>query len=128
MHKILHVDDEKDIRSIAKLSLQSIGGFEVTSCESGREALGCLEAVSPDCILLDVMMPDLDGPATLLELRRRQDTVDIPVIFMTAETDAREVERLIELGAIGVIAKPFNPMQLSEEIKRVWTDWKSGTA
>ncbi|WP_420404810.1 response regulator [Nisaea sp.] len=126
MKKILHVDDEKDIRAVAKLALQSVGGFELTSCASGQEALDCVADTAPDLILLDVMMPDMDGPSTFLELRKREDAAGIPVIFMTAKTREDEVGHLLQLGAIGVIAKPFNPMKLSEDVRMVWSDWKSG--
>lgn len=123
MNKILHVDDEQDIRSIAKLSLQSIGGFEVTSCNSGDDAFTCLEAFTPDLILLDVVMPEMDGPAVLQRLKGQADSTEIPVIFMTAENHPDEVERLKKLGAIGVIAKPFDPRKLSDEVKRIWSTW-----
>lgn len=124
MKKILHVDDEKDIRAVAKLALESLGGFEVVSCGSGREALDRVAEVAPDLIVLDVMMPEKDGPATLRDLRQHDAAAQTPVIFMTAKTQQDEVQTLLDLGAIGVIAKPFDPMQLSEEIKRVWNAWK----
>lgn len=126
MKKILHVDDEKDIRAIAKLALQSVGGFELTSCASGQEALDCVAETAPDLIMLDVMMPGMDGPSTFLELRKRVDASGIPVIFMTAKTQQHEVRNLLDLGAIGVIAKPFNPMKLSEEVRRLWSAWQEG--
>jgi len=128
MKKILHVDDEKDMRAVAKLALESVGGFELTSCASGPEALDHVAQAAPDLIMLDVMMPDMDGPSTLLELRKREASAEIPVIFMTAATQAEEIDRLMQLGAIGVIAKPFNPMKLSEEVKTVWSRWKAAAA
>ncbi|WP_193180225.1 response regulator [Nisaea sediminum] len=128
MKKILHVDDEKDIRAVAKLALQSVGGFELTSCASGQEALDCVAETAPDLIMLDVMMPGMDGPSTLIELRKREDVSGVPVIFMTAKTQQDEIRSLLELGAIGVIAKPFNPMKLSEEVLKVWSAWKESEA
>lgn len=128
MKKILHVDDEKDIRAVAKLALQSVGGFELTSCASGQEALDSVAQAVPDLIMLDVMMPGMDGPSTLLELRKRKETAGVPVIFMTAATQADEVRGLMDLGAIGVIAKPFDPRKLSEDVMKVWSAWKDSAA
>ena len=122
MIKILHVDDEADIRSVTKLALESIGGFNVVSCASGREALESVVEVVPDLIVMDVMMPELDGPATLSELQKIPVAQSIPVIFMTAKTMQEEIDKLIGFGAIGVIAKPFNPMQLSKDVERIWNE------
>ena len=122
MIKILHVDDEADIRSVTKLALESIGGFNVVSCASGREALESVVEVAPDLIVMDVMMPELDGPATLSELQKIPVAQSIPVIFMTAKTMQEEIDKLIGFGAIGVIAKPFNPMQLSKDVERIWNE------
>ena len=93
MIKILHVDDEADIRSVTKLALESIGGFNVVSCASGREALESVVEVVPDLIVMDVMMPELDGPATLSELQKIPVAQSIPVIFMTAKTMQEEIEK-----------------------------------
>jgi CheY-like chemotaxis protein len=124
MKKILHVDDEKDIRAVAKLALQSVGGFDLTSCASGQEALDCVAEIAPDLIMLDVMMPGMDGPSTLIELRKREDVAEVPIVFMTAKTQQDEIRSLLDIGAIGVIAKPFDPMKLSEEVRKVWSTLK----
>jgi len=111
--RILHVDDEPDIREIVDLSLGLNPDFEVKTCGSGAEAIAAAAAWAPLVILLDVMMPGMDGPTTLLQLRKNPQTSDIPVLFMTARTQTREVEEIISLGAQGVISKPFDPMTLA---------------
>jgi len=110
--RILHVDDEPDIREVVELSLALNPDFEIRSCGSATEALAIAAEWSPFIILLDVMMPGMDGPTTLAQLRKNPRTADIPVLFMTARAQAREVERFISLGAHGVISKPFDPMTL----------------
>ena len=126
MIKILHVDDEADIRAITKLALESIGGFNVTSCASGTEAIAAVADVAPELIVMDVMMPEMDGPTTFRALQDIPDANRIPVIFMTAKTQKDEIESLMALGAIGVIAKPFDPVQLSKEVERIWSARTSG--
>ncbi len=110
--RILHVDDEPDIREIVGLSLSLNPDFQLRACGSGADAITAAAAWSPLLILLDVMMPGMDGPTTLSHLRKNPDTSDIPVLFMTARAQAREVEQFISLGAQGVISKPFDPMTL----------------
>jgi CheY-like chemotaxis protein len=114
--RILHVDDEPDIREIVGLSLGLNPEFQVRACESGAEAIGAATEWSPELILLDVMMPHMDGPTTLSQLRKDPRTSAIPVFFMTARAQAREIEQFIALGAQGVISKPFEPMTLAEEV------------
>ena len=117
MIRILHVDDETDIREVVELSLGLDPDFTVRSCGSGKDALAVAAEWQPDFILLDVMMPVMDGPATLIELRENARTADIPVIFMTARAQAREVDRFRSLGAVGVIPKPFDPMTLAASVR-----------
>jgi two-component system, OmpR family, response regulator len=116
MNKILHIEDEVDIQEVARIALEDVGGFSVTVVGSGREGLAAARRSRPDVILLDVMMPGMDGPTTLQELRRAPSTASIPVIFMTAKAQAHEIERYLALGALGVITKPFDPMTLAEEV------------
>jgi CheY-like chemotaxis protein len=111
--RILHVDDEPDIREVVDMSLSLSPDFEVRACGSGVEAVAVAVEWSPRIILLDVMMPGMDGPTTLQQLRKNSQTSEIPVIFMTARAQAREVEHFIALGAQGVISKPFDPMALA---------------
>jgi CheY-like chemotaxis protein len=116
--RILHVDDEQDIREVTEISLGLDPDFAVKSCGSGMEAIAVAAEWQPDLILLDVMMPVMDGPATFAQLRQNAETAGIPVIFMTARAQAREVDRFRSLGAIGVIAKPFDPMTLAALVRR----------
>jgi CheY-like chemotaxis protein len=117
---ILYVEDEPDIRTVAKMALEAVGGFTVRACSSGQEAVDASPAAGADLILLDVMMPGLDGPSTLKALRELPATAATPVIFMTAKVQPVEVAHYKSLGALDVIAKPFDPMQISAEIRRIW--------
>lgn len=119
IHRVLLVDDEPDIRRIGQLSLERVGGWQVVLAGSSAEALAAAGRERPDVILLDVMMPVADGPTTLARLREQADTAEIPVIFMTAKVQQHEVQRLLGLGAVGVIPKPFDPMTLPDEVRRV---------
>src|SRR5712692_6585134 len=116
-HRILHVDDEPDIREIVELSLGLDPGFTVRSCASGDDALATAVDWPPDLILCDVVMPVMDGPTTLARLRECPQTINIPVVFMTARAQARELEHFRSLGATGVIAKPFDPMKLANSVR-----------
>ena len=116
--KVLYVDDEPDIREIATLALELDSEIEARSAPSGSAALQSATEWRPDAILLDVMMPDMDGPATLSRLRERETTRDIPVIFVTARAQSKEIAQLRSLGAIDVITKPFDPMELAAEVRR----------
>jgi two-component system OmpR family response regulator len=115
--RVLHVDDEPDIREVVELSLGLDPDLTVRSCGSGGDALAAAAAWSPDLILLDVMMPLMDGPTTLTHLRQSPKTADIPVVFMTARAQPRELEHFVSLGAEGVIAKPFDPMTLAAAVR-----------
>ena len=114
--RILIVDDEDDIREVAQVSLELVGQYEVLTAASGREGLLRARDQRPDAILLDVMMPDLDGPATLAELQADPATRDIPVLFLTAKAQAVERTRLAQLGAAGILTKPFDPLTLPQEV------------
>ncbi|WP_298626200.1 response regulator [uncultured Legionella sp.] len=123
LKNILYAEDEADIRAIAQIALEDIGSFSVRFCVNGREALEALRDYSPDLILLDVMMPEMDGPTALNELRKIEACAKIPAMFMTAKIQANEVAEYKALGAIDVIAKPFDPMTLAETIKQVWLEY-----
>ncbi|HEX3096924.1 MAG TPA: response regulator [Usitatibacter sp.] len=118
--RILLVDDEAEIRIIARMALEMVGGFEVRDFGSAEEALAAAAEVRPDLLLLDVMMPGMDGLQALARLRRIPATVGTPAIFMTAKVQPAEVAAYEALGAIGVIAKPFSPMALPDEVRRLW--------
>ena len=117
MIRILHVDDEPDIREVVEISLSLDPGFTTRSCGSGEEALVVAIDWQPDIILCDVMMPVMDGPATLMRLRENALTADIPVVFMTARAQTRELDGFRSLGAFGVIPKPFDPMTLAASVR-----------
>lgn len=117
---ILLVEDDDDIQEIAKLSLESIGGFKLEVCSSGSEAITKLKTIKPQLILLDVMMPEMDGPTVLKKLQNDAATADIPVIFLTASTRTHEVDAYKKLGAEDVISKPFDPTTLPEALLRIW--------
>jgi two-component system OmpR family response regulator len=116
--RILHVDDEPDIRDVVEMSLGLDPEFTIKSCSSGADALATSHDWPPDVILLDVMMPEMDGPTTLKRLRERPNTSLTPVVFMTARAQAREIESFVSLGAAGVIPKPFDPMTLASAVRR----------
>jgi two-component system OmpR family response regulator len=120
--RILMVEDEPDIQAIAKFALEAVGGFTVTVCSSGSEALASGPAFEPDLVLLDVMMPGLDGPGTLQAMRQTPDLAGVPVVFMTAKVQLQEIETLRSLGALDVIAKPFDPLTLPSTIRHIWTE------
>jgi len=120
--RVLLVDDEPDIREIARLSLENVGGWQVTTAASGVEALALTRESRFDAVLLDVMMPDLDGPATLARLREEGLIEGVPVIFLTAKVQAADRRQLDALGAAGTIGKPFDPMRLSDEVARVLSE------
>ena len=120
LKRILYVEDEPDIQAVAKLALENIGGYTVEVCSSGSEALAKAPEFAPDLILLDVMMPEMDGIGTYKALREIAETATTPVVFMTAKVQKHEIEGYKELGAVNVITKPFDPMTLSETIKAIW--------
>lgn len=117
---ILCVDDEADILEIAKMALETVGGYQVSTCQSGKEAIARVAQIKADIILLDVMMPGLDGPTTYSKLRAIASLKHVPVVFMTAKVQPKEVAAYIGLGSAGVILKPFDPMQLPGEVEELW--------
>lgn len=120
LERILCVEDEEDIRKVQLIALESLGGFKVLACASGAEAIQEAAAFAPQMILLDVMMPGMDGPATLKSLRTLPGLEEAPVIFVTAKVQQDEIDYYLELGALDVISKPFDPMTLSAQLKQIW--------
>lgn len=120
LERILYVEDEPDIQTVAQLALEMVGGFTVKVCSSGMEALDTAAEFKPDLILLDVMMPEMDGPTTMQHLRDLDGFDAIPIIFMTAKVQPAEIERYKALGAVDVIPKPFDPMLLADQVRSVW--------
>lgn len=117
INKILLVDDDPNIRKLARMSLERVGGWQVAVACSGAEALAMVETEQPDVVLLDVMMPGLDGRMTLGQLKKKPESRDVPVILMTAKVQIEEMDEYLTLGAVGVIIKPFDPMSLPKEIR-----------
>lgn len=120
LERILHVEDAEDIRKIVEIILVRMGNYSVLQCASGREAEEKAAAFAPDLILLDVMMPGQDGPETLTKLRTQDALAGTPVVFMTAKVQSAEIEMLKGLGAIDVLAKPFDPSTLCGRIEAIW--------
>lgn len=121
LRKILYVEDEPDIQEITRLALELAGGFEVEVCSSGEEALHVAPKYGPDLILLDVMMPHMDGPTTFRALRKDPRVERVPIIFMTAKVQAHEIAQYMELGALDVISKPIDPMALPDTVRTIWS-------
>lgn len=121
LSKILYVEDDEDIRSIATMGLEMIGGLDVLPCSSGAEALLKAEGYAPDLFLLDVMMPDMDGPSTLEALRQLPTLLSTPAVFMTAKVQPQEVARYLSMGVLGVIPKPFDAMNLANQLQQLWS-------
>lgn len=120
LERILYAEDEPDIQAVAKLALEMVGGYAVLMCSDGEDALAQVEQFAPQLILLDVMMPGMDGPTTLRKLREQPRTANIPVIFLTAKVQPQEVAQYQALGALDVLAKPFDPMTLSAQLQQIW--------
>ncbi|MGO1500329.1 MAG: response regulator [Marinobacter sp.] len=122
LKRILMIEDEPDIRTVAQLALEAIGGFELTACESGQQGLAQIDACKPQLIVLDVMMPGMDGPATLKAIRLLPDYATTPAVFMTAKVQSDEVQNYLAQGAAGVIPKPFDPLTLADQIREIWNE------
>jgi CheY-like chemotaxis protein len=120
LHSILYVEDDVHMRTTAKLVLEVIGRFHVRECCSGREALLAARDFYPDLILLDVMMPELDGVGTLDMLRRLPHLANTPALFVTSMTEPDDIARYLEAGAFGVIPKPVAPLRLSGQLNELW--------
>lgn len=124
LNRILYVDDDPDIEKLVCLYLEQVGRFSVRSCNSGMDALKEVLDFKPDLIILDVIMPDMDGPEILLGLRKIPEAAQVPVIFMTSMInfkESKEMKSYEKIGAIGVIIKPFNAMNLVDQVKELWT-------
>ena len=117
--RIMVVDDEEDILEVARVSLEMVGGWEVMTARSGSEGLAKAETEQPEAILLDVMMPDMDGPTTFGKLQIKAETRHIPVILLTAKVQSADHHRFAQLGVSGVITKPFDPLELPKQVARV---------
>lgn len=126
LKRILYAEDEPDIMAVVKIALEDIGGFELETASSGAEALSKARQFLPDLILLDVMMPGMDGPSTLAHLRDIEALREVPVVFMTAKVQPGEIENFKKLGVAGIIAKPFDPMTLADTVRAIWSTCHAG--
>jgi CheY-like chemotaxis protein len=124
LKRILMVEDDTDIQTVARLSLEAVGGYVVEICSGGHEALGTVKGFAPDLVLLDVMMPDMDGPTVLQNLRADSETEALPVVFMTAKAQAHEVASYKAMGALAVVSKPFDPMLLPGMLSHIWQQFQ----
>lgn len=126
--KVMLVDDDDDVRLIAQMALRDVGGWPTIAVSSGRLAVALAPTERPDVVLLDVMMPDLDGPSVLRQMRMDPATASIPVIFMTAKARPSETERFLAVGAAGVITKPFDPMTLADQVREIVRQYHAARA
>ncbi|MDZ4832655.1 MAG: response regulator [Candidatus Melainabacteria bacterium] len=117
--RVLIIDDEEDTREIAKMSLMLLGGLDVIEAENGQHGIEVASKERPDVILLDMMMPIMDGPSTLEALKNNEATAGIPVIFLTAKAMTAEIEKLKRMGATGVLTKPFDPTTLAQQVQKI---------
>ena len=127
MFKIIHVDDDRDVREITKMVLELYEEFEVLSCGSGEEALCAIDQFTPDVFLLDVMMPDLDGPQIFEKIRVLPRLAEVPVIFLTVRAAKNQKDELWQIGPLDVITKPFDPLSLASQIKAVLNNMHDAT-
>ncbi|WP_027873023.1 response regulator [Spongiibacter marinus] len=123
LERVLYIEDEEDIRIVADIALKTIGGLDTRCCASGPEGLAALETFPAQLILLDVMMPGMDGPSVLSEIRNNEQYQNTPVVFITAKVQADEVDQLLSLGANAVISKPFEPMDMAQKLRDIWEDF-----
>lgn len=128
LKRISYADDEPDIRAVAQIALEDIGGFELQLYSSGREAIDAIPEYQPDLILLDMMMPGLDGIQTFKELKSIPEIAKTPIVFMTAKVQSHEIASYMELGAAGVIAKPFDAITLANDLNEIWESHKKKQA
>ena len=122
LQRITYVEDEPDIRTVAQIALETVGGFTLDVCTSGPEALEKAAAFKPDLVLLDVMMPEMDGTETFRQLRLMPALAETPIVFMTAKAQAHEIDAYKAMGAAGVITKPFDPMTLVDDVRAIWRE------
>ena len=120
LQRILIADDEPDLLEIARIALETLGGYEVATCQSGSELLRLLPVFAPDLVVVDVLMPDLGGLEVFDALRREAGYEDLPVVFLTGLVLERDLEQLRACGAADIITKPFDPMTLADRIGRIW--------
>lgn len=120
LKKILYAEDEPDVQIVVETVVQSLSDYQIKICDNGKKLIECVEDYNPDLILLDVMMPEMDGPTTLKAIQSNEKTKNIPVIFMTAKAQIHEIKDLQKANVVGIITKPFDPMKLCSELQEIW--------
>lgn len=123
LKKVMHVEDDESIRAVTEIALTDVAGFELLSCDSGQSALSQIDAFAPELILLDVMMPQMDGLQTLNALKKLPAHAQIPVVFMTAKIQQSEKQQYLDAGVVAVIEKPFDPILLGEQLLAIYADY-----
>lgn len=126
LKRLLYAEDETDIQIIVETIIQSMSDYELKICNNGKEVLEKVEEYQPDLIVLDVMMPEMDGLTTFNNLQANEKTKEIPIIFMTAKAQVHEVNEILKTGIIGIITKPFDPMNLITNINEIWEAYSNG--
>lgn len=121
LNRICYVEDDEDIQRIVRMSLERIGKMTVEVVSDPTLALDAMSAFKPDLVMLDWMMPGMDGPTLFREMKQRPETSALPVVFITAKASTRDLEELLAMGAAGAISKPFSPKDLPEQLRAIWS-------
>ena len=120
LEKVLYVEDDEDIQRIVRMSLERVGKMSVEIVSNSTEAIARMKAFQPDLVMLDWMMPEMDGPTLFRKMHEDPEVAELPVIFITAKASPRELEELVRLGAKGTISKPFSPKDLPDQLRGLW--------
>ena len=120
LNRVCYVEDDEDIRRIVRLSLEKVGKMEVCVCDDPLKAIERMTDFKPELVMLDWMMPGMDGPTLFREMKKRPETSALPVVFITAKASQKELDELTALGAVGTISKPFSPRDLPEQLRQIW--------
>jgi CheY-like chemotaxis protein len=121
LNRICYVEDDEDIQRIVRMSLERVGKMTVEVVGDPTMAIEAMTAFRPDLVMLDWMMPKMDGPTLFRQMKQRPETSALPVVFITAKASPRELDELLTLGAAGAISKPFNPKDLPDQLRAIWT-------
>lgn len=122
LQRVLYVEDDEDIAELTQVVLEEMGGFKILHCNNAQKAIDSLKEFKPQLALIDVMMPGMDGPTTLLEMRKKPEGQKMPVIFLTAKAQTHQQKQYLEMGASAVIMKPFGSADLCETMKKIWSE------
>ena len=120
LNRICYVEDDEDIQRIVRMSLERVGKMTVEVVGDPTKAIGAMTEFRPDLVMLDWMMPGMDGPALFRQMKLRPETKALPVVFITAKAGQRDLDELLKMGAAGTISKPFNPKDLPEQLRAIW--------